>query len=649
VVVKKNMVDSFQATEKENDPFLDYLSAKGLSENTIYLYSTYYKRFKQIPFTQESIDKFFSNRKRNNTISRSFLKSLLEFLGLTDQFNMPPKITGAKKKKIIRDISPKQITEVRRTAYNKSYMIGLMFDMLYYGALRRSEVGDLRVNSFNWDAWLEDMEQPCELKIEKAKGNKDRVVLMPSQVMKKFLENYLKMHKISPNSLLDLTSTLNTTPNPIFMQHNGGKLQGWTIWNIIKNLSRDAIKIEIRPHELRHCLKEDCEILTNTGWKKYNEISIGEQIFSFNPKKEIIELKPITNIFIYDFNGKINHIKNSWLDYSCTEKHNLILQIGKEKSKTINGKRVRKDIYGNWEIIELNKLSSMKGLKNIRHKLSSHYDGENSIGKARAGILGWILTDGNMSKRKSTEITISQSLTANKKKCEYIENLLQKGNIPYTKTITSNVGGFSSTPFLVCKFYLLKGGNHSNNIEKMGKNHDWIFKFINKNRTPKWNLLNLKKEELKELHKCMMMGDGTRDQEFCNQDNKRIEFFRILCCFLGLNTILGSKIQNGKRYARTYIQKKNYCQLNLSKHLSQEDYKGKVWCISNDNKSFIAKSNDKIFITGNSRATELENNDLSIRAIQHYLGHSKPNITEIYLHTSEKKSLSKVKEKMQNN
>jgi len=45
-----------------------------------------------------------------------------------------------------------------------------------------------------------------------------------------------------------------------------------------------------------------------------------------------------------------------------------------------------------------------------------------------------------------------------------------------------------------------------------------------------------------------------------------------------------------------------------------------------------------------ARATELESNGATTRDIQMYLGHNSLNTTEIYLHTSESKSLSRIKE-----
>jgi len=54
--------------------------------------------------------------------------------------------------------------------------------------------------------------------------------------------------------------------------------------------------------------------------------------------------------------------------------------------------------------------------------------------------LGWILTDGSISKRKHPSISISQSISANKEKVNYIEKLLKNGDIPFTKQYaTQNV------------------------------------------------------------------------------------------------------------------------------------------------------------------------------------------------------------------
>lgn len=245
--------------DKDN-PYIAWLiGQKKLSDNTVYLYWRYYQRFEKHPFTQAGIDQFFAEKKVNNSISRAFMKSLLEFLGMEDQFQLPPKPTGKKKKKIVRDISPKQIQKIRDHAYSKNKILGFMFDFIYYGALRRSEVCKIKVCSFNWDLWFEDPTKHCELKLEQAKGNKDRVVLIPANVIKSFLDFYMETMHIKPTNLSDLIQTLDNTIKPIFTQRNGGQLSGWKVWQIIKKLSGEALDLEIRPHELRHARATELE------------------------------------------------------------------------------------------------------------------------------------------------------------------------------------------------------------------------------------------------------------------------------------------------------------------------------------------------------------------------------------------------------
>lgn len=248
-----------QNTEMNSDPFMDYLKTKGLSKNTLYLYGRYYQRFKLMNFNQENINKFFANKKHNNSISRAFLKSLLEFLHLEEEFEMPPKITSKRKKKIVRNLSSKQIKSIRQEAYNKSKTLGFLFDFIYYGALRRSEVGNIKINSFNWDLFFEEYcQKPCELKLENTKGNKERMVLIPAHVMKEFADYYMKSLNIVPQSTNDYLAVFNI-PKPIFIKKNKTLLDGWKIWKIIKQLSNKAIGIEIRPHELRHARATELE------------------------------------------------------------------------------------------------------------------------------------------------------------------------------------------------------------------------------------------------------------------------------------------------------------------------------------------------------------------------------------------------------
>lgn len=236
----------------ETNPYVAWLIAKKLSNNTVYLYWRYYDRFSKYDFSQYGIDQFFSNKKINNSISRAFIKSLLEFLDMSDKFKLPPKPIGKKKKRIIRKLTNNQIKDIRETAYHENKILGFLFDFIYYGALRRSEVSKIMINSLNWGVWADDIDKPCEMIIKLGKGNKDRIVLIPSNVVSNFLEFYMKKANINPTDMREFVSTLSNTSKPIFKKRNGSALNGWKVWKVIKRLSNKAIGIEIRPHEIRH-------------------------------------------------------------------------------------------------------------------------------------------------------------------------------------------------------------------------------------------------------------------------------------------------------------------------------------------------------------------------------------------------------------
>ncbi len=117
----------------------------------------------------------------------------------------------------------------------------------------------LKVNSFNWDGWFQNTENPCELKVEQAKGKKDRIVLVPSNVLIKYIEFYIERQRIGIENTDELKSFLNNASGLILVDADGEGVKGIKIWRIIKKLSKNALNIEIRPHELRHARATELE------------------------------------------------------------------------------------------------------------------------------------------------------------------------------------------------------------------------------------------------------------------------------------------------------------------------------------------------------------------------------------------------------
>jgi len=71
------------------------------------------------------------------------------------------------------------------------------------------------------------------------------------------------------------------------------------------------------------CYSEDTEILTDSGWKHYRNLFIGEKVLTLNPRTGISEYQPIEAIWEYKWEWPLYHFQNKTLDLLVTHDHNM--------------------------------------------------------------------------------------------------------------------------------------------------------------------------------------------------------------------------------------------------------------------------------------------------------------------------------------
>lgn len=368
---------------------------------------------------------------------------------------------------------------------------------------------------------------------------------------------------------------------------------------IQKAIKRYAEKAGVKHVVSMHCVSEDTEILTIDGWKKHSELMEGERVYSLNMDTKLIEQDIIRKKFVYHYQGDVYHINNRYIDSIITPEHKIIAKYS--TAKQIDN--VKRDYWvSDYKLTSIRELMETKTLRQLKCLIGGYKKSGRSIGHHKASLLGWILSDACIS--KSGDITIQQDMNSNSKKCEIISNILANSGIPYSfKIQKEKCTGFNTltgkkTKLVIFRLFKGKTRNYLKGEENKGKEHDWIYEFIDKDRTPKMNLLELCDEELKAIVDNMMLGDGSKNGEYAGQNQKRIDFLRIACLFIGKKTSLGSKKQQGKMYHRTYLSKDPFCNIHLKTH--KENYSGAVWCVETNNGNFLARRNEKIFLTGNS-------------------------------------------------
>ena len=72
------------------------------------------------------------------------------------------------------------------------------------------------------------------------------------------------------------------------------------------------------------CYKEDTEVLTNTGWKRFKDVSGDDFIMSLNPDTRVLEYVSIVDRQCYDFNGELVRFFNKSLDCAVTPEHRMV-------------------------------------------------------------------------------------------------------------------------------------------------------------------------------------------------------------------------------------------------------------------------------------------------------------------------------------
>lgn len=381
------------------------------------------------------------------------------------------------------------------------------------------------------------------------------------------------------------------------------------------------------------CHDEETEVLTSSGFKKFNEVIDYEEstdtvinckpkdnvkIACFNPDTEGLEYHEPSRATLYNYDGDMYHFANEKFDIKVTPNHDMWVS----KRKNIKNS---KHTWDKWEKVKAEDLSinnyyKFRSCANWKGNDQENIEilGKQVPAKLYMEFLGYLLSEGSIYKVK-TQRNYYTSICQSTKKGKYYDDMFKCINdfsYHIGDTCYHSVGndGMWQGSFRNKELYdYLK--------EEIGVDGNTKSSFKHVPR----NILSMSKELLSILLDSLVKGDGSNYSsrvnklKYCRYTTTSEQLANDVCeiafkcgyapivkkCKLRANrlqayTIAWSEDNKGKGYFPVLHRGKEAKNTKNTNPLLIEKYNGKIWCVTVPTGLFITRRNGKITIQGNS-------------------------------------------------
>jgi len=348
------------------------------------------------------------------------------------------------------------------------------------------------------------------------------------------------------------------------------------------------------------CLRSEARALTKLGWKNHESLKVGEEILAYVPERNILEWQRVNAVYSTPFEGQLHVLESESISARSTVDHKwwTLNRYQWDKGNNVGGKVLSENLTNN-HLIPLPGYATLVKL-----------DSSSVLSEDFCELLGWYITDGCMSTANKTGISISQSEDAKPKHYEELKDLIERNGWIYREDQQPGAKGFW------CNRIYLGGeiGRQARSIA-VGKKKLLGFDFIS----------SLSKGQLQALKRGLLLGDGSfelsssgeRRYKLGTSSSAHAYRFQMICTLLGYTTNMkdysstqGHKYKS-KKWFEVQIKNARYGTVASVKHSNKglEDYVGTVWCPSVKSGYWLARDNGKVYITGNTAISFLQEQD----------------------------------------
>ena len=359
--------------------------------------------------------------------------------------------------------------------------------------------------------------------------------------------------------------------------------------NVINNRS----KIARATRQCLNCVSLDTEILTVDGWKSYDSVSVGDEIYSYNMDSGFIERDTITNLNIYHEPVECMKWKSQAFSAVSTMNHRWVVQSWDKPSRIMDTEHICRSKWGDYPIL----------------RVADNQFAKNSYTDDELKFIGWVLTDGHFVERPYRFFIYQSSRRdKNRKIYEGMISTLDRLGLSYTDQIPTHDPMYHSIYIHKCDF----------TMEVISKFplRELTYEFINSLSQRQAELVMWSMVEcdgtIGSNHKNITCTCGTKHQadmfqhlafiagyatnvyeytpETCNSQPHSNKVYDSVSNTSGIKITKPYYVVSILRVKRAQIYGSH--QSVVTEH--------DVWCPTTTNSTWVARYQGKVFITGNS-------------------------------------------------
>lgn len=344
-----------------------------------------------------------------------------------------------------------------------------------------------------------------------------------------------------------------------------------------------------------HCFSSDTEVLSESGWKTFDRLLVGEQVMTVSLSDGTSEWNPVKDVFSHSTFDKLVSFKSACIDARVTRDHAMVtVSRHARKMKDPLAQRTLRRVPAS-ELLDKVAFAVPMGGVNRQD--------DYPISDDMLRFVGWVVTEGNVyeSNGYSGYIRIAQSDTP-KGGMEHLEKTLFRLGVKYTKKIRYQAQTVGHGQYRRYDAYRY-------NISRRDPACDEFHRLCPQKQLQPW-MLRLSHRQWKILFETLILADGCKNKAAKNSfqfaSNKAVDadIMQAACAVNGWRTTVRERVRNGAAYFVVTVNTNGIHTVGKTAEKVEVPNIDRVWCCSVDNQTLVVRRNGQAFVSGNTHRVD---------------------------------------------